>query len=301
MTAPAGSAHQPVRSAFEKIVVRIPLVDIDVLREVGANAKRTAKYAQIAASIQEVGIIEPPVVAHHPAAPGRYLLLDGHLRLDVLRDRGEAEVACLVATDDEAFTYNKRISRLAVVQEHRMILKLIEKQVPEARIARALNIDLGTLQGKKRMLNGICPEAVEILKDKPIAAKVFAVIRCMRPLRQIAVAELMVTMNRYTESYARALLAATPQALVVPDEKPKAARGLSDEQKEVMERESAQLDREMKLAEQSYGADHLLLVVARGYLAKLLGNTRVVRYLSQQRPEFLAEFQRIVELDTMTA
>ena len=54
----------------------------------------------------------------------------------------------------------------------------------------------------------------------------------------------------------------------------------------MMERESAQLDREVKLAERSYGADNLLLVVARGYLAKLLTNARVVRHISQQRPEF---------------
>jgi len=31
----------------------------------------------------------------------------------------------LISTDDEAFTYNKRISRLSAVQEHRMIAKAI--------------------------------------------------------------------------------------------------------------------------------------------------------------------------------
>jgi hypothetical protein len=34
-----------------------------------------------------------------------------------------------VSTDDEAFTYNKRISRIAPIQEHRMILKAIERGV----------------------------------------------------------------------------------------------------------------------------------------------------------------------------
>ena len=68
-----------------------------------------------------------------------------------------------------------------------------------------------------------------------------------------------------------------------------------------MERESGQLNREMKVAEQSYGADHLHLVLARGYLARLLGNARVVRYLAQQRPEFLAEFQKIAEMDSVAA
>ena len=49
---------------------------------------------------------------------------------------------CLVSTDDEAFTYNKRISRLAAVQEHKMILRAIERGVPEEKIAKALNINV---------------------------------------------------------------------------------------------------------------------------------------------------------------
>jgi hypothetical protein len=39
-----------------------------------------------------------------------------------------------------------------------------------------------------------------------------------------------------------------------------------------MERESASLAREFKVAEQTYGADTLYLVLATGYLAKLLRN-----------------------------
>ena len=83
------------------------------MRILSDKVRRSSKYAQIAASIAEVGIIEPPIVTRHPVERGRYLLLDGHLRIEVLRDLGAADVCCLIATDDEAFTYNKRISRLA--------------------------------------------------------------------------------------------------------------------------------------------------------------------------------------------
>jgi hypothetical protein len=75
-------------------------------------------------------------------------------------------------------------------------------------------------------------------------------------------------------------------------------KGLTEDQMALMERESANLERELKMAEQSYGADHLDLVLAKGYLGKLLGNARVVRYLAQHHHEFLAEFQRIAELET---
>lgn len=56
-----------------------------------------------------------------------------------MRDRGVAEIACLISTDDEAFTYNKRVNRIAIIQEHKMILKAIEKGVSEERIAKSLN------------------------------------------------------------------------------------------------------------------------------------------------------------------
>jgi hypothetical protein len=64
---------------------------------------------------------EPPVVIQDSRGANSYLLLDGHLRIEVLRDLGQTEVECLVSTDDEAFTYNKRISRLSPVGVGRVL------------------------------------------------------------------------------------------------------------------------------------------------------------------------------------
>jgi len=295
------SNRQAIGRTFEESGVRIALNSIQPLRALSAKVRRSAKYAQITASIAEVGIVEPPIVVRHPSESGLYLLLDGHLRIEILRDSGAVEVLCLIATDDEAFTFNKRISRLAGVQENRMILRAIERNVPEERVARALNIDISTLRQKKRALQGVCPEAVEILKDQPVPLSAFGLIRRMLPLRQIAAAEMMVAMNRFTRSYVQALLAATPKALLAPEGVPKAVKGLSDEQMALMERETAQLDREIKMAEQSYGPDHLQLVLARGYVAKLLANTRVSRWLEQHQPDVLAEFRKIAEAGSTAA
>jgi ParB-like chromosome segregation protein Spo0J len=119
-------ANSPVKMGFEETSVRIAIADIQPLRLVSSTIKKTPKYAQIAATIREVGIVEPPIVARDHSEPGKYLLLNGHLRIDILKDMGETDVVCLVSTDDEAFTYNKRINRIAVIQEHRMIRKAVE-------------------------------------------------------------------------------------------------------------------------------------------------------------------------------
>jgi hypothetical protein len=277
---------------FEKASQRISLADINPLRLVTDAIKKSPKYAQITSSIREIGLVEPPVVVPEKDSDGKFLLLDGHLRLSVLREMGEQEVVCLISTDDEAFTYNRRVNRIAIIQEHRMIVKAIERGVAEERLAKVLNVDVSNIQRKRRLLEGICPEAAELLKDKHIAIHALWQLKKLRPFRQMEAAELMVAMNKYTISYARSLVAASSPAQLV-DHKYKRVRGLTSEQTGLMERESATLDQEFRSAQQSYGSDHLDLVLAKGYVAKLLNNTNVVRHLAKFQPEFLAEFQKI--------
>jgi hypothetical protein len=295
------SISGPVRLGFEEISCRIPIAAIKPLHRVADTVKITPKYSQIAASIREVGIIEPPIVARDRSDSRQYLLLDGHLRIEVLKDEGQTEVVCLVATDDEAFTYNKRINRIAIIQEHRMIIKALERGVSEERLAKALNVNVSHIKRKRRLLEGICPEVAELLKDKYVSINTFWQLKKLAPVLQIEAAELMVAMNKYALGYAKSLVAATPQDQLVRSNRPKVVRGLTAEQVALMERESANLEKQFKLVEQSYGTDHLDLVLAKGYLAKLLGNAQVLRYLEQYHHEILAEFQRITEMETTLA
>lgn len=290
-----GNRQRKIKLAFEPTSLRIPLGEIELLRAMPETTRKSPKYSQIAASIREVGIIEPPVVIRVPGKEERYRLLDGHIRIDVLKARGDKDVVCLVATADEAITYNKRISRMAIVQEHKMILKALEKGVSEERLARALNVNISSIRSKRRLLDGICDEVVKLLQDRLVPLNTFREMKKLRPMRQIEVAETMIAMNRFSWTYAKSLVAATPQHLLT-SEKRRAVRGLSDEQIEHMEREATNIDREFRMIEQSYGMDHLDLVLATGYLARLIENVRVVHHLARHHAELLAEFQRIVQL-----
>src|ERR1700740_2696883 len=88
------------------------------------------RYKRIGGSIGEIRIGEPLVVARQEHT-GPYMLVDGHLRHATLMDLGNSEAPCLIADDDEAFTYNKRVNRLATIQEHYMIVKAIERGFPK--------------------------------------------------------------------------------------------------------------------------------------------------------------------------
>jgi RepB plasmid partitioning protein len=292
-----------VKISFEPQAVTLALSQIVSLKTLRPGIKESKKYAQILSSIRVIGLVEAPVVTPNTMKPGEYFLLDGHLRVEALSDLGISAVECVVSTDDEAYTYNKRINRIAAVQEHRMIKRAIERGVPEERIAEALGLELGSVRRRSKMLNGICPDAVEFLKDTHCPLVVFDTLRRMAPIRQIEAAELMLGQNNFSGIFAKALLAATPEKLLVQSRKtkPGSVNAVSSEQISRMERELASLQNQVKSVEETYGIDNLHLTVARGYIRKLLTNARVTRWLSQHRHEYLTEFQSIAEIEAISA
>ncbi len=287
-----------IKIGFDTETVNLRLVQIVPIKIITPAARTSLKYQQILASIREVGIIEPPVVSK---SKDGYILLDGHLRIEALKEIGETEVSCLISTDDEAFTYNKHVNRLSIVQEHRMILRAVERGVPEIKIAKALNVDVGSIVRKRNLLEGICSEAADMLKDKMVASGTFPILRRMTAIRQIEAATLMNDSRVYSLSYARALLAATPKDQLIDPEKPKNIKGLDEEQMARMESEMSSLQREYKLIEDNYGQDVLKLTLAKGYLANLLNNAKVVRYLVNNHSEILTQFQKITDMTSLNA
>jgi len=288
-----------IKAGFDRSTVDLRIDQIVALKVVSPAARKSAKYLQILASIREVGIIEPPVVSRDPQHLDKYILLDGHMRVEALKELGETEATCLISIDDEAFTYNKHINRLSTVQEHRMILRAIERGVPEAKLAAALNIDPKGIAARRDLLKGICAEAAELLKDKMVAIATFPILRRMKPFRQIEAVTLMNDAGVYSRSYAFALLAATPKDQLTDPAMPKKIKGLDEEKMARMESEMESLQREYRLIEENYGKDVLNLTLAKGYLSSLLSNAKIVRYLAQNNVEIMNQFQKIADMTSL--
>lgn len=288
-------AEIPAGIAFEADCVTVAIARLLPVRPPRASVKASHKYQQIRASVIEIGLVEPPIIARITGNLNNFLLLDGNIRVDILKDLGRIDVECLISTDDEAFTFNKRISRLSAVQEHAMILRAIARGVPDEKIARALSLHVNSVQRKARLLDGICQEVVSLLKDRMCPMALFEILRRMKPMRQIEASELMIATNNYSVGYATALLAGTSASELVGDTKPRKVRGVTPEAMARMEKELARLQESMTAIQDTYGKEHLQLTVMKGYLAKLLGNPRVVRYLLQYRPEYLEQFQAITD------
>jgi len=292
-----------IKMGFELEGLTIPLDRILPVKQIHKSVRKSKKYLSIKASIEEVGIIEPPIVYPEKKkgrkANRKYLLLDGHVRIDILKKMGQKEVFCLISTDDEGYTYNHKVNRLSPIQEHYMIMRGIKNGIAEERIAKALNVDVSRIRQNQSLLTGICREAVDLLKDKQISGTTLKILKKVKDVRQIEMAELMNSVNNYTRPYALALIASTPKELFVENNHKKEKMGAKPEDIARMEKEMKSLERDFKMIEENYGENVLNLVLARGYLTKLLDNARVIRFLSNHHGEILSEFQKIIESSSL--
>ena len=289
-----------VRIGFERATVNVALDRLLPTRPVATQFKATEKYKRILASIREVGLVEPLVV--YPAkgkSTGSFILLDGHIRLEALREIGKTDASCVVSIDDEAYTYNLHVNRLSPFHEHFMLVKALEAGVSEERLARALVVDVKRLREKCDLLRGICPEAVEVLQKHDVAATALYYFRKVLATRQIAMAQAMIDTGNYTRSYAFALCAATPRELLVDPDGGRDAEGLAPVDVTRIQKETGVLERDVQVVKEDLGQNSLNLAVVRAYLVKLLGNAQVARFLSKRHPELLDQFQKIVETESI--
>ncbi|MDX2073059.1 MAG: plasmid partitioning protein RepB C-terminal domain-containing protein [Alphaproteobacteria bacterium] len=282
-----------MKIGFDTQTITLRLDQIASLKVLEPKVLSSEKFKQIVSSVREIGIIEPPVVSHSKAG-GKYMLLDGHLRLEALRQVGGSEVECLVSTDDEAFTYNKHVNRLSTIQEHRMVQKAV-KLVSEEHLAKVLNLDVGSIVRKRNLIEGICPEAVELLKDKMVAAGAFSLLRRMKPLRQIEAAQLMIQARTYSISYAKAILIHTPKEQLINPNKPKEIKGADGiDMMQIEMRYEAQ-----KEAEKTYAKEVFNLTLAKNFIVTLLENPRIVKHLQTHHPEILGQYQKLAEMKSI--
>lgn len=285
------------RRGFEARTIRVSVDEVLPVRSLGRDVRKTAKFKPILASVREVGVVEPLAVFREPAAPGgaeRYVLLDGHLRLEALKALGRTEVVCLVSTDDEGFTYNRQVNRISAVQEHRMIVQAIAKGVKPERIALALNVDVERIRERQRLLEGIAPEVVELLKDRMVSRSVFSMLRKIRPMRQIEATELMVSANTFTLPYATMLVAATRPDMLVETKRPRSLQATPEDITR-MERQLEKLSQDYKVDEEILGETMLVLVVAKGFVGRLLRNDAISRYLARNHGDLMGELSAIIE------
>ena len=281
----------PVTISFQQQLLDLPLEQLTALKETEPRMLNTRKCKQLRASLKHIGLIEP--LAVFPQDNNRFLVINGNLRLHLLRELGATTARCTVALDDESYTYNKRVNTLSPITEHFMILKAIANGVTEERIAVGLNIDVRAIRNRRSLLDGICPEAVNLLKDKRVSSRTFCYLRKMKPLRQIEAVELMISGKNYSIPFAAAILGVTSrEQLVNPEKRETKSNGAKSSS--LLEETTDRLAGDLAVVRRTYGQDVLALTVICRYLETLTQNAEVANYLGRNHSGILTEMRHLV-------
>lgn len=293
------SNNKTVRLGFEMDCITVPIAQLHATRPLPTSIRDSVKYRKVRASISAVGLVEPLVVIPHPAHQGGYQVLDGHLRLLLLQELELTSALCLLSTDDEAYTYNRRVSRLSAVQEHRMIVRAFERGTSVQRLSLALDYSEAAIEARFRMLDGVCEEAVRLLADKPAGGSMFTVLRKMNHFRQIDVARTMVGLDNYSVKFAEAMLQATPVDQLAPNARAKVARAGASDTLQRLQRELSALQADSKVLEETYADANLQLAIIKAFVKSLLENAPVVRWLARFHHDYLQQLQLVAEIKNL--
>ncbi|MBU9275718.1 ParB N-terminal domain-containing protein [Burkholderia gladioli] len=276
-----------VKRGFEERIIEVPIELIHPGSPLSKGMVLTRKFGSIMTSIEKLGIIEPLAVFPSTERLGHYELLDGRLRLEALKQLGRAVAPCMISTDDEGFTFNRHINRLSAVQEHKMIRAALAKGASEERIAEVLRTDVRSIRERATMLDGVAPEAVSILKNRQVLPKIFILLKKMKPYRQIEAAEMMVAANKFTVPYLEMILATTRPEGLNDFAKPKKKSEISPEDLARMEAEMERLREDCQAVETEVGDTMLALVVAKGFMSRLLRNNNIHGHLKRYHGDLL--------------
>lgn len=289
--------QRSVRLGFERDCIEVPLDRLHYQIALPAGVKDSVTYRQILSSIRAIGLVEPIVIMLDQNQAGLFTVLDGRMRLEALRDLNAQRILCLISTDDEGYTYNKRVNRLSVIQAHRMIVRAAERGVSVPQLAEALNVSESAIRERFRLLDGICSEAVVLLAEKPAPSGIFRMLKQMKPFRQIDVAQAMINLGNYSLKLASAMLQNTPTDQLTDVAAEKAKRVGPNEALLRLERELAAMQADTRMLEEGYGPASLQLEIIKTFVGtSILENAAIVRWLAKHQPEYLQQLQKIAEI-----
>lgn len=287
-----------VSYCFERNSVKFNIDDLIPTKKPPINVKNSKKYLQIKKSINSIGIIEP-IVVYLDSKLGKVKILDGHLRIEALKELGETEAICLVSTIYDTYTPNSKVSRITIIQEQKMIRKALKSGVSIEKLSEALGISIDILKGKINLLDGIDPEVVNLLANQNVPKATFYALRKMKNIRQIECACIMNNMENYSEKFSLSLLHNTQPNLLVDGQQGNDKEG---HRKTIdrLEREMAQVHIESEKLKESYGENTLRLVIMKSHIQKLLENTKILHWLLDNKNELLVELKKITNINSLT-
>jgi len=281
-----------IKQCFNNHFHLYPIMSLSSSRSLPINVRSSNKYKQILTSIAEVGLIEPIII--FITDNGEYKILDGHLRIEALKDLKVTHAHCLISPVEDTYSYNKRVNHLTILQEQRMLLKAVESGVSVEKLCAVLGLSQGIINTRLRISEGISKEALALLADKNVSQNVFDVLRKIKLNKQMDFVATMITLNNFTKKFALSMLHALPAEHLV--RKPDNASEDKDMIKTLarLEKEMAALQVETQDIQNEFAENNLNLMVVRSYIAKLLSKNEIIHWLYDNKSEYLDVLKKVL-------
>ena len=272
---------------FTEETIELQVVDLYPLFPRKVEFKKSAPYKRIVSSIQELGMIEPIVVVERER---RYFIKDGFLRWMALQELEIETAECLVGTDLDSYTYNKRVNALAPIQAHSMIDRAVKEGVNPDKIAAALNVSRDWVNVMEKLIKGLSPDVVSKLKKRIVGKNFFLELKKVTHERQLEILQLVEAADDYSVKYVKALVFATSI-----DQKlnKKARPRINPKDQEELAGQLKKVETEFRRASVIFRDNVFNLVKLSGYIRKVLANGNLYKFLDRQYPDILVEFEKI--------
>ncbi|MGC0983871.1 plasmid partitioning protein RepB C-terminal domain-containing protein [Pantoea agglomerans] len=289
-----------IKYCFNEKTVSFRLSDLIYTKKLPTNYKSSQKYIQIKSTISALGLVEP-ILIYIDGADGTAKILDGHLRVEALKDIGEERVACLVSTVYDTYTPNKKVNRITIIQIQKMLKEAVRVGVPEDMLCSALNISSDSLKSNLSVLKGICPEVIELFNDRDIPKNTFMILKRMIPFRQIECANIMIKFDNYSKIFAQSLYHSSSPELLNDKGKPNIdERSGNRKAIERLEKEMAQVHFDTQKIKENYGSNSLKLTIVISHIKKILENPKVFHWLHRNKQDYLSELTKISDIEKLT-
>ncbi|WIV87976.1 plasmid partitioning protein RepB C-terminal domain-containing protein [Proteus appendicitidis] len=278
---------------FKNNAINLNINLLNPSKSLPTNIKQSKKFLQIKKTLVCIGLIEP-IIVYMDTIANKIMIIDGHLRIEALKDLGEKKVRCLISTIYDTYTPNNKVNRITIIEEQKMIEKAIKKGVSAETLSEALNISMESLKNKITILDNISPKVISLLSNQNIPKTTFYILKKMKEIRQIECAHLMLSLENFSVKLASSLLHKTESALLVLGRKEKAQQ--KEGHRKVidrLEKELAQVHIENEKIKEIYAVNSIRLVIIKSNIKKLLDNPKVLHWLIDNKSDFLSELKLI--------
>lgn len=281
-----------IKQCFNNHFHLYPITFLLPSRTIPVNVRSSNKYKQILTSIAEIGLIEPIMI--FITENGEHKILDGHLRIEALKDLEITHAHCLISPVEDTYSYNKRVNHLTILQEQRMLQKAVESGVSVEKLCAVLGLSQGIINTRLRISEGISKEALALLADKNVSQNVFDVLRKIKLHKQMDFVSTMVTLNNFTKKFALSMLHALPAEHLVrkPDNPPEDKDMIKTLAR--LEKEMAALQVETQDIQNEFAENNLNLMVVRSYITKLLSKNEIIHWLYDNKSEYLDVLKKVL-------